>query len=213
MEPNGRIPPRQTMTAGSMNLRGHTKQFNISKWWSDMIILRFLSSGYEHKAYCVMKQRKERWIQSGNSSPTAASSHICSWILSTVESNSTKVCIPFRLNCPCIIEANSLTFTVRRDLSNPDCVRPHTISSLGSVAAQRLLGRGSLAGQTDFFPKLFPRGLVAELQRSRYSKQQPADKQEGFVCLRASVYSQQTAWISTDETPILLLNCHLLMFP
>lgn len=26
MEPNGRIPPRQTMTAGSMNLGGHNIQ-------------------------------------------------------------------------------------------------------------------------------------------------------------------------------------------
>lgn len=28
MDPNGRIPPRQTMTAGSMNLREHTIQHN-----------------------------------------------------------------------------------------------------------------------------------------------------------------------------------------
>lgn len=63
MEPNGRIPPRQTMTAGSMNLPGH----NVRPQNQTRSIL------------CDEEERKERARQAGYSSAvwlTVASSHL-----------------------------------------------------------------------------------------------------------------------------------------
>lgn len=53
MDPNGRIPPRQTMTAGSINLRER------KMWiWSAHIRLPPLERG--HMTYCIVRWKKEK---------------------------------------------------------------------------------------------------------------------------------------------------------
>lgn len=51
MDPNGRIPPRQTMTAGSMNLRDHKSQrMNMT--------VKSCPPGHRYISYCVTRGGK-----------------------------------------------------------------------------------------------------------------------------------------------------------
>lgn len=73
-----------------------------------------------------------------------------------------------------------------------------TTSSQGSVAAQRSLGRGSWADLRDSSPELFPPSLAAEWQRSRCSRQPPAEHTKTILGFSWVVRLQATSRLFSE---------------
>lgn len=71
MEPNGRIPPRQTMTAGSMNLTHKVQHVNMT-----LYIDQVPHSKARYMTYCVKKEKGRHRLETEAKSESGLKSHL-----------------------------------------------------------------------------------------------------------------------------------------